>query len=304
MKSNWLELWFRCAVVLVIGGLCDSGLSASEQVRASFRKKSKSAKKNDRQNKAGVNAKGRKTRYTFRHIHDPDGIGKFYLGREIASVMGYGFQGSGAQWLERRIREQEENLSLLIKSLKLKPMMIVADIGAGSGVVTVLMAEHLLPGGQVIAVDIQQEMLKLLRKKLDQLRITNVKLVKGTIKSPRLKPKSIDLVIMVDVYHEFIFPFEMMLEVSKALKPSGRVAIVEYRKEDPTVPIKLVHKMTEAQVKKEIGQSVFGLKWIETIDVLPRQHIIVFQKLKSDGTSTEATKSRSPQQPLKSGLGG
>jgi len=219
------------------------------------------------------------SRYTYNKIHDPDGIGKFYMGREIAHVMGYGFRGRGAAWLERVEREREEKLSLLIKSLKLKPGDVVADLGAGSGVISVLMAEQVLPGGKILAVDIQQEMLDRLKKNLETLEITNVVPVKSTPKSPNLKPASIDLAIMVDVYHEFDFPFEMMLEISRALKPGGRVAFVEYRMEDPTVPIKLVHKMTQKQVRKEAEQAVFGLKWKETIGVLPRQHIVVFEKL-------------------------
>ena len=251
------------------------------------------------QKKPESKAKRKVPRYTRERIHDPNGIGKFYLGREIAHVMGYGFQGNGARWLERKTREQEEKLSLLIKSLKLKPGMVVADIGAGSGVISVLMAEKLLPGGKVMAVDVQQAMLRRLGKNLKALKITNVKPVLGTPKSPKLKPASVDLAILVDVYHEFEFPYEMMLELSKCLKPGGRVAFVEYRKEDPTVPIKLVHKMTQAQVKKEISQPEFGLKWKETIGVLPLQHVVVFERIKpadeanskqSDAAKPKATK--------------
>lgn len=217
-------------------------------------------------------------RYTYQREHDPNGIGKFYLGREIARVMGY----QGAPWLERKTREQEERLSLLPKALKLQPGMAVADIGAGSGVITVILAEHVLPGGKVYAVDVQKEMLNLLDKKLKKQGVDNVVPVLGTQKSPGLKPESIDLAIMVDVYHEFEFPYEMMQEISKALKPKGRVALVEYRKEDPTVPIKLVHKMTQAQAKKEVSRPELNLKWKETIGILPRQHILVFEKTAED----------------------
>jgi tRNA A58 N-methylase Trm61 len=215
--------------------------------------------------------------YTYNKIHDPNGIGKFYQGREIARVMSF----HGAPWLERPEREEEERLSLLVKSLKLKPGMAVADMGAGSGVITLLMAEHVGDDGKVFAIDIQQEMLDLLGKKLKAREITNVALVKGTVRSPRLPPASVDLVLMVDVYHEFEFPYEMTLEIAKILKPGGRAVLVEYRKEDPDVPIKLVHKMTEAQVKKELEQEAFGLKWKETIGVLPRQHIIVFERVRA-----------------------
>lgn len=219
-------------------------------------------------------------RYEIRKDHDPNGIGKFYMGREIAHVMGFGPGGQGAEWLERAVREKEEKLTLLIKSLDLKPGMVVADIGAGSGVISVLMAEKVLPNGKVLAIDVQQEMLDRLRDNLKKLDITNVEPVKGTQKTTSLKPASVDLAIMVDVYHELEFPYEMMLDISKSLKPGGRVAFVEYRKEDPDVPIKLVHKMTEAQVKKEISLPEFGLKWTKTIDVLPWQHIVVFEKAK------------------------
>ena len=227
-------------------------------------------------------------RYEIRKDHDPNGIGKFYMDREIAHVMGFGPGGQGAVWLERAVREKEEKLTLLIKSLDLKPGMVVADIGAGSGVISVLMAEKVLPEGKVLAVDVQQEMLDRLRDNIKKLKITNVEPVKGTQKTTALKPESVDLAIMVDVYHELEFPYEMMLDISKSLKTGGRVAFVEYRKEDPDVPIKLVHKMSEAQVKKEISQAEFGLKWTKTIGVLPWQHIILFEKTKV-GASRPAT---------------
>ena len=213
-------------------------------------------------------------RYSWRENHDPNGIGKFYMGREIAHVMGF----AGARWLERTEREDEERLTLLVRSLKLKPGMIVADIGAGSGVISMLMAEQLLPDGKVMAVDIQQEMLDRLADNCKKRGVTNIVPVKGETKSPNLKPGSVDLIILVDVYHEFEFPYEMTLEMSKSLKPGGRIAWVEYRKEDRTVPIKLVHKMSEAQVKLEASQEGLGLKFVETIGVLPRQHIVIFEK--------------------------
>lgn len=218
------------------------------------------------------------SRYEIRADHDPNGIGKFYMGREIAHVMGFGPGGQGAEWLERAVREKEEKLTLLIKSLDLKPGMVVADIGAGSGVISILMAEKILPDGKVMAVDVQQEMLDRLRENTKRLKVTNVEPIKGTQKTTALKPGSVDLAIMVDVYHELEFPYEMMLDISRSLKPGGRVAFVEYRKEDPDVPIKLVHKMSEDQVKKEVAQPEFGLKWSKTIGVLPWQHIVVFQK--------------------------
>jgi ubiquinone/menaquinone biosynthesis C-methylase UbiE len=143
-----------------------------------------------------------------------------------------------------------------------------------------MMAEKVGENGKVLAVDVQEEMLTLLQKKLDEQEINNVEPVLGTPKSPRLKPKSVDLALMVDVYHEFDFPYEMLGEIVKSLKPEGRVVFVEYRREDPKVRrmIKLVHTMTEAQVKKEASPPEFGLKWKETIAVLPVQHIIVFER--------------------------
>jgi SAM-dependent methyltransferase len=217
-------------------------------------------------------------RYEFRADHDPNGIGKFYLGREIAHVMGFGPRGTGAAWLERTEREEEENLTLLVKSLRLRPGITVADIGSGSGVVALRIAEQIGPDGTVLAVDIQQEMLDRLLDRAKRIGATNVKPVLGTDRSPKLAPGTVDLAVMVDVYHEFAFPYEMLGEIAKALKTGGRVAFVEYRLEDPTVPIKRVHKMSVAQVRREAGLPEFGLKWVETVGALPRQHVIVFEK--------------------------
>ena len=213
-------------------------------------------------------------RYSWNPDHDPNGIGKFYMGREIAHVMGY----AGVIWLERDAREEEERLTLLVKSLKLQPGDVVADIGAGSGVISALMAEQVLPTGYIVAVDVQDEMLLRLQDNAKKKGITNIVPIKGSQKSASLAPRSIDLAIMVDVYHEFEFPYEMMLEISKAMKPGGRIVLVEYRMEDPTVPIKLVHKMSQAQARKEAEQPEFHLKWTQTIDALPRQHIIIFTR--------------------------
>jgi ubiquinone/menaquinone biosynthesis C-methylase UbiE len=216
----------------------------------------------------------RAPRYETRRDHDPDGIGKFYLGREIAHVMGY----AGIDWLERPERETEEHLTQLVDLLKLTPGMVVADIGAGSGVISIKMADKVKPTGTVLAVDIQEEMLSVLAKRCKQLKIANVKPIHSTERSPNLKPGSVDLALMVDVYHEFRYPYEMLLAIAKALKPGGRVVFVEYRKEDPLVPIKLVHKMTEEQVKLEAGQPELELAHVETLEALPRQHVIIFER--------------------------
>ena len=211
-------------------------------------------------------------RYELRAEHDPNGIGRFYMGREIAHVMGH----QAADWLERPEREREERTDLLIPALKLKPGEAVADIGSGTGYYTRRLARPISPNGMVYAVDIQPEMLDLLTNKLAAEKIFNVKPVLGTITDPKLPPAALDLVLMVDVYHEFDHPFEMVEGMCRALKPGGRMVFVEFRREDPKVPIKLLHKMTVAQVRKEM--SPHPLEWTETLEILPQQHIIVFRK--------------------------
>lgn len=216
-------------------------------------------------------------RYEFRQEHSRDGIGKFHLGREIAHVMGH----QAADWLERPERDQEEHTEKLVEQLKLKPGEVVADIGAGTGYFSRRMAARVGPAGTVLAVEIQPEMLQLLTNKMAEAGITNVKPVLGTITDPKLPASSVDLALMVDVYHEFDHPFEMMQSITRSLKPGGRVVFVEFRGEDPAVPIKPLHKMTVAQVRKET--AALPLEWVETIGVLPRQHIIVFRKSKTGG---------------------
>ncbi|MBI4581491.1 MAG: methyltransferase domain-containing protein [Planctomycetes bacterium] len=211
-------------------------------------------------------------RYTFRRHHDPNGTGKFYMGREIALVMGHPAVG----WLERPEREREEEPAKLIAALELRPGDVVADIGAGSGYITTRLARAVGADGRVKAVDIQPEMLEALRNKLAAEDIGNVDLVLGEEADPKLPDGSVDLVLMVDVYHELAWPFEMMQAVVRALKPAGRVVLVEYRKEDPAVPIKLVHKMTAAQAIAEM--NAVGLRHRETIATLPRQHILIFER--------------------------
>ncbi len=201
-----------------------------------------------------------------------DGTGRVYMGREIAQVMGH----QGADWLERKERIQEERPDLLHSLLKLKPGMAVADIGAGTGYHSWRMAEEVGPTGKVYAVDIQPEMLALLATNMTHHGVTNVQGVLGTPMNPRLPANAIDLVLLVDVYHEFDHPREMLAAIVGALKPGGRVAFVEYRAEDPTVPIKTLHKMTEAQVRKEA--EVFPLEWVETRRELPWQHVVIYRK--------------------------
>ena len=204
--------------------------------------------------------------------HDPNGIGKFYLGREIAQVMGH----QAADWLERPEREEEERPDLAMPALKLKPGEAVADIGAGTGYYTRRLSRAVGEKGIVYAVEIQQEMLDLLTNKMAALKIHNVKPVLGTISDPKLPPTSLDLALLVDVYHEFDYPYEMISALCKALKPGGRLVFIEFRAEDPKVPIKTVHKMSVAQVKKEM--SVHPLDFVESNESLPWQHILIFRK--------------------------
>lgn len=211
-------------------------------------------------------------RYERRADHDPNGTGSFYMGREIALVMGH----EAAGWLDRPEREKEERPTRLVDVLKFKPGEVVADVGAGSGYLTFKIAPKVAPGGKVLAVDIQPEMLTLIRDRSKAKGLTNVEPVLGTEADPKLPAGAVDTILMVDVYHEFSKPFEMTEAMVKALKPGGRLVFVEYRLEDERVPIKLVHKMSERQVVKEMGP--FPLKHVKTDDTLPWQHVIVFEK--------------------------
>jgi ubiquinone/menaquinone biosynthesis C-methylase UbiE len=217
-----------------------------------------------------------KPAYETRQEHDPNGIGKFYMGREIAMVMGH----EAAGWLDRPEREQEEAPQKVLEALKIQPGAVVADVGAGSGYFSFRLAKVVGPKGKVLAVDIQPEMLALIRQRAKAKKLDNIELILGKEKDPQLPADGVDLILMVDVYHEFEFPFEMTEAMVRALKPGGRLVFVEYRKEDPQVWIKLVHKMTVDQVKKEM--AVHDLHWLKTYDLLPQQHIIVFEKPKKD----------------------
>jgi ubiquinone/menaquinone biosynthesis C-methylase UbiE len=221
-------------------------------------------------------------RYEVRQPHDPDGIGKFYMGREIAQVMGH----EAADWLERPERLAEEQPDQLMNQLRVRPGMVVADIGAGTGYYSRRLAAAVGPTGRVLAVDVQPEMLTLLTNQSARLGFTNITPVLGKTTSPQLQPESADLALLVDVYHEFNYPFEMMQGICLALKPGGQLILVEYRGEDPAVPIKRLHKMTQAQAKQEM--SVLPLDWVQTIEVLPWQHIFIFSKRLPGKPSTPA----------------
>lgn len=203
---------------------------------------------------------------------DPNGINKWFMGRQIALVMGH----QAADWLERPEREEEEKTDVMVDALKLRDGEIIADIGVGSGYIARRLAKRIGEKGIVYGVDIQPEMLEVLKKRMAMFRINNVRGILGEEKDPKLPAESCDTMIMVDVYHEFEHPYEMIEAMIRGLKPGGRIVFVEFRGEDPKVPIKTVHKMTEEQIKKEM--STHTLEHVETIGVLPWQHIVVFRK--------------------------
>jgi precorrin-6B methylase 2 len=210
-----------------------------------------------------------------RYTHVPagaDGIGKRYMGRDIAAVMGW----QGAAWLEREEREREERTDLLLAALQLKPGMVVADIGAGTGYLSRRMAPAVMPGSKVLAVDVQPEMVSFLQGMVTKTGLAQIEPLLGAERDVKLAPDSADLAIMVDVYHELAFPFEVMSSIVCALKPGGQVVFVEYRAEDPKVPIKALHKMSQAQIKREAG--VHALVWERTVGTLPWQHCVAFRK--------------------------
>lgn len=199
------------------------------------------------------------------------GIGKFYMGREISFVMGH----QAAEWLNRPGRIQEEMPDEVVANMNLAPDEVVADIGAGSGYFSFRIAAK-VPQGKVMAVDIQPEMLQLIEQRMAADGVSNIDRVLGEVDDPNLPANSIDAAIMVDAYHEFSHPFEMIDGIYQALRPGGRIFLLEYRGEDASVPIRPLHKMTELQVVKEM--SVFGLEWTDTLDFLPWQHMMIFTK--------------------------
>ncbi|WP_240531664.1 class I SAM-dependent methyltransferase [Maribacter sp. 4G9] len=202
---------------------------------------------------------------------DPNGIGKWYKGREIAHVMGF----QGMSWLERSEREEEENTSKLLQNMNIKPGDTIADIGAGSGYHVFKMAP-MVEDGMVYAVDIQPEMLAAMEAKKMEGNSINVLLVQGSEKSVNLRENSVDKVLLVDVYHEFNYPLEMIQSIIKAMRPEAELYLIEYRGEDASVPIKELHKMTEAQAVTEMKAAGLSLK--QNMDNLPWQHCMVFVK--------------------------
>ena len=200
-----------------------------------------------------------------------DGIGKVYMGREIAQVMGY----EGAYWLERPSRELQEHPQLIVDLLNLPADAVVADIGAGSGYMTQRLAQA-VPAGKVLAVDVQPEMIDFLHQKIEETSLTSIEPILGTEDDPHLPLDTVDLALMVDAYHEFEYPHEMMAHLYAALKPGGQVVLAEYRAENPLVMIKRLHKMSERQVKREL--HAIGFEWLKTDESLPQQHLLFFTK--------------------------
>ena len=211
--------------------------------------------------------------YEERVVHSADGIGKFYMGREIGKVMGH----TEALWLERPSREVTEQPQQVIDALDLKLTHVVADIGAGTGYFSFRISPK-VPQGKVLAVDIQPEMIDIMNFLKKENNITNVEPILGSVTNSNLPDDTVDLALMVDAYHEFEYPREVMEGVVRSLKPGGRVVLVEYRRENPLIPIKALHKMSQNQARKEM--KAVGLRWRETKNFLPQQHLMVFEKPK------------------------
>ncbi len=209
-------------------------------------------------------------RYEYRD-GDMDGIGKWYMGREIAYVMSH----YGISWLERPEREKEERVTLLLKNMDLKPGIAVADIGAGSGYHAVRISK-MVGDGKIYAVDVEPKMIDYLNKRIKEEGYKNIKTILGKEQSVELPAASIDIMIMVDVYHELSFPYEIARSMLDALKPGGKLFLIEYRAEDSSVPIKQVHKMTQKQAVKELKAA--GFSFVKNMGNLPWQHCMVFSK--------------------------
>ena len=199
------------------------------------------------------------------------GTGKVYMGREIAAIM----SATGGNWLDRDTRQEEENSTKILQYLQLKPTDVIADIGAGTGFYTFHMAP-LVPQGKVYAVEVQDRFVEQLQDRKEKEETPHVEVVKGSPKSINLPEQSVDIALMVDVYHELEFPKEVLQDIHQTLKPDGRLILLEYKAEDPKVKIRALHKMSATQIKKELQASGFTLERRETD--LPLQHVVVFKK--------------------------
>lgn len=193
-------------------------------------------------------------------------------GRRIAPVMGMG----GADWLERSERELEEMPDTALDAIGIRPGMMVADVGAGVGYFSIRIAKRVGPDGRVFANDVQPEMLTLLRERAAKAKVMNIETVLGTEADPKLPKGAFDLILMVDVYHELSQPQSMLRKLRMALKPEGRLVLLEYRKEDPRIPIRPEHKMSVEEAKSELGAE--GFRFDKVLEDLPRQHILIFRK--------------------------
>jgi SAM-dependent methyltransferase len=214
---------------------------------------------------------------------------KTYLGREVAQTMHF----LGAPWLIRESRDREEDTTTLMKILGAKPGDTVADLGCGNGFYSLRLAKQIGPEGEVLAVDIQPEMLRLLKARADEQEIDTIKPILGTLIDPKLPAKSLDLALLVDVYHEFSHPVQMLKEIRAGLKPEGRLALVEFRSEDADVPIKPLHKMSKAQMMKELSAN--GFKLVGQFDELPWQHVMFFARDDSPLDAVEPIKWEKPK---------
>jgi ubiquinone/menaquinone biosynthesis C-methylase UbiE len=185
---------------------------------------------------------------------------------------------AGADWLDRSERESEENPEGALDAIGIKPGMVVADVGAGTGYMSLRMAKRVGPMGKVYAEDVQPEMLHRLRQNAAEAKLNNIQTVLGGEADPKLSPNSLDLILLVDVYHEFSQPQKMLRKMRESLKPDGRLVLLEYRKEDPTIPIRPEHKMSVQEVKLEVEAEGFHLD--QVLEALPRQHILILKKAK------------------------
>ena len=195
-----------------------------------------------------------------------------YEGRVIAQTMHW----KGAEWLMRRVREQEEGPSKMREQLQVKPGMVICDMGCGNGYHTLPLAEMVGENGKILAVDVQPEMIEMLRQNIERKGLKNIEPINGLYHDPKLPPNTCDMILLVDVYHEFSHPVQMLAGMRAALKPGGQIVLVEFRAEDDTVPIKPEHKMSKAQINKEMTANGFELK--REFDGLPWQHLMFFGK--------------------------